>query len=108
VSADNLNVIKNSLYKVTSASYGTAYSAFQGLEIPVAGKTGTAESGQEDPHAWFAAYAPADAPEIAVVAMVENSGEGASFAAPLVRKVVEAYFGVQPDPTPTAEPTPEP
>ena len=108
VSADNLSVIKNSLYRVTSASYGTAYGAFQGLEIPVAGKTGTAESGQEDPHAWFAAYAPADAPEIAVVAMVEHSGEGSSFAAPLVRKVVEVYFGVQPDPTPTAEPTPEP
>ena len=108
VSADNLNVIKNSLYGVTSSSYGTAYSAFQGLEIPVAGKTGTAESGQEEPHAWFAAYAPADAPEIAVVAMVEHSGEGSSFAAPLVRKVVEAYFGVQPDPTPTAEPTPQP
>ena len=108
VSAENLSVIKDSLYKVTSNSYGTAYGAFRGLEVPVAGKTGTAESGQEEPHAWFAAYAPADAPEIAVVAIVEHSGEGSSFAAPLVRKVVEAYYGVQPEPTPTTEPTPQP
>jgi penicillin-binding protein 2 len=108
VSAGNLGVIKNSLYRVTSASHGTAYRAFDGLEIAVAGKTGTAESGQEEPHAWFAAYAPAEAPEIAVVAIVEHSGEGSSFAAPLVRKVVEAYFGVQPEPTPTVEPTAQP
>ena len=108
VSADNLSVIRNSLYRVTSASDGTAYRAFEGLEITVAGKTGTAESGQEEPHAWFAAYAPAEAPEIAVVAIVEHSGEGSTYAAPLVRKVVEAYFGVQPEPTPTAEPTAQP
>ena len=49
-----------------------------------------------------------DAPEIAVVAMVEHSGEGSTYAAPLVRKVVEAYFGVQPETTPTAEPTTAP
>jgi len=108
VSAENLRVIQDSLYKVTSESYGTAYTAFQGLEIPVAGKTGTAESGQENPHAWFAAYAPAQIPEIAIVAVVEHTGEGSSFAAPLVRKVVEAYFGVQLEPTPTVEPTPSP
>jgi penicillin-binding protein 2 len=108
VSTENLNVIKDSLYRVTSASNGTAYRAFEGLEITVAGKTGTAESGQENPHAWFAAYAPAEAPEISVVAIVEYSGEGSSFAAPLVRKVVEAYFGVQPEPTPTVEPTAQP
>jgi penicillin-binding protein 2 len=108
VSPEHLSVIQESLYKVTSASYGTAYSAFLGLEVPVAGKTGTAESGQELPHAWFAAYAPADAPEIAVVAMIEHSGEGSTYAAPLVRKVVEAYFGVQPETTPTAEPTTAP
>ena len=108
VGAENLRVINNSLYKVTSASHGTAYRAFEGLEVPVAGKTGTAESGRENPHAWFAAYAPAQAPEIAVVAIVEHSGEGSTFAAPLVRRVVEAYFGVQVEPTPTVEPTPLP
>jgi penicillin-binding protein 2 len=92
VTPQNLKVIQNSLYKVTSAAYGTAYEPFKGLEIPVAGKTGTAESGREKPHAWFAGYVPADDPEIAIAVIVEHSGEGARYAAPLFRGVVEAYF----------------
>ena len=105
LTADNLAVIQDSLYKVTSASYGTAYQPFEGLSLAVAGKTGTAESGQQDPHAWFAGYAPADDPEIAIVVIVEHSGEGSAYAAPLFRKVVEAYFHIEPPPTPTPEPT---
>ncbi|MFC2015689.1 penicillin-binding transpeptidase domain-containing protein [Chloroflexota bacterium] len=92
VTAENLAVIQNSLHKVTSAAYGTAYEPFKGLEIAVAGKTGTAESGRENPHAWFAGYVPADNPEIAIAVIVEHSGEGSKFAAPLFRRVVEAYF----------------
>jgi penicillin-binding protein 2 len=108
VSAANLAVIQDSLHNVTASPSGTAYRAFEGLTVPVAGKTGTAESGQQDPHAWFAAYAPADNPEIAVVAIVENSGEGGVFAAPLVRQVVETYYGIEaaPEITSTATITP--
>jgi penicillin-binding protein 2 len=105
VSADNLAVIQDSLYNVTAASYGTAYQAFEGLSLPVAGKTGTAESGQENPHAWFAGYAPAKDPEIAIAVIVEHSGEGSVYAAPLFRKVVEAYFHIEPPATPTPAPT---
>jgi penicillin-binding protein 2 len=108
VSASNLAVIQDSLHKVTSASYGTAFAAFEGLEVSVAGKTGTAESGQQKPHAWFAGYAPADNAEIAIAVVVEHSGEGAVYAAPLFRKVVEAYFDIQPEPTPAPTTTPEP
>jgi len=106
ISADNLAVIQDSLAKVTSAEYGTAYLPFKGLSVSVAGKTGTAESGQALPHAWFVGYAPADDPQIAIAVVVENSGEGASYAAPLFRQVVEAFFGivVEPTPTPTAQP----
>jgi penicillin-binding protein 2 len=107
VSAETLNVIQESLYRVTSAPEGTAYQAFKGLDLAVAGKTGTAESGQEDPHAWFAGYAPADDPEIAIAVVVEHSGEGASYAAPLFRAVVEAYFKIEPTPTPAPTPTTE-
>jgi penicillin-binding protein 2 len=101
VSADNLAVIQDSLYKVTSAADGTAYQAFEGLSVSAAGKTGTAESGQRNPHAWFAGYAPAEDPEIAIAVIVENAGEGATYAAPLFRKVIETYFDIQPAPTPT-------
>jgi len=104
INADNLAVIRDSLTKVAMSEYGTAYAAFKGLSIQVAGKTGTAESGQELPHAWFAGYAPADDPQIAIAVVVEHSGEGARYAAPLFRKVVEAYFGLEAQPTPTPNP----
>jgi penicillin-binding protein 2 len=104
VSANTLGVIQAALHEVTANPAGTAYRAFEGLELPVAGKTGTAESGQEKPHAWFAGYAPADNPEIAIAVLVEHSGEGSTFAAPLLRKVVETYFGI----ATAEEATPEP
>ncbi|HSR31090.1 MAG TPA: penicillin-binding transpeptidase domain-containing protein, partial [Anaerolineae bacterium] len=108
VSDENLAVIQASLHDVTSVSHGTAFRAFEGLDVSVAGKTGTAESGQQDPHAWFAGYAPAENPEIAIAVVVEHSGEGSVFAAPLFRKVLEAYFGISPDPAMTPTPTPGP
>jgi penicillin-binding protein 2 len=95
VSAENLATIQNSLYRVTSTSHGTAYEAFVGFGLPVAGKTGTAESGRGEPHAWFAGYAPAQAPEIAIAVVVENAGAGNEHAAPLFRQVVEAYFDTE-------------
>jgi penicillin-binding protein 2 len=117
VSPENLLSIQEALYGVTTSPIGTAPHRFAGLSIPVAGKTGTAEVGGPDtaPHSWFASYAPANAPEIAMVVIVENAGEGASVAAPLTRQVVEAYYGlplsklpsvaeegyVPPTPTPT-------
>jgi penicillin-binding protein 2 len=101
LSAENLEVIQDSLHEVTSAAYGTAFQPFEGLSLTVAGKTGTAESGQRNPHAWFAGYAPAQDPEIAIAVIVEYSGEGAVHAAPLFRQVVEAYFEIEPIPTPT-------
>lgn len=60
---------------------------------PVAGKTGTAEDQPRQSHAWFGGYAPADKPEIVVVAFAENSGGGGGkVAAPMVRSVMEQYF----------------
>jgi penicillin-binding protein 2 len=71
---------------------GTATGAFRGLAVPTAGKTGSAESDGPRLHAWFAGYAPADAPEIVAVALVERGGGGGQTAAPLVRGLLEAYF----------------
>ncbi len=98
VSDENLAIIQDSLHKVTSASHGTAYKAFQGFGMTAAGKTGTAESGRENPHAWFAGYVPADDPELAIAVIVEHSGEGGVHAAPLFRQVAEAYFDLQTTP----------
>jgi penicillin-binding protein 2 len=96
ISPQNLLSIQEALYGVTTNPIGTAPHRFSGLSIPVAGKTGTAEVGGPDtePHSWFASYAPADDPEIAIAIIVENAGEGSSVAAPLTRQVVEAYYGL--------------
>lgn len=97
ISPDHLRALQEGLLGVTAdTTIGTASHRFAGLDIPVAGKTGTAEAGRRDaePHSWFAAYAPADDPEIALVVVAENAGEGSTVAAPLARQVVEAYFGV--------------
>lgn len=67
----------------------------------VAGKSGTAQAaGDAKPFAWFTAYAPADDPEIVVTAVLENMGEGSSYAAPLVRQIIESYYGLPISATP--------
>lgn len=100
IGPENLAAIQKSLYRAASAANGTAYNAFKGAAIQVAGKTGTAESGQEQPHAWFAGYAPAQSPEIAIAVLLEHAGMGGEEAAPLFRQVAETYFGLGPKPEP--------
>jgi penicillin-binding protein 2 len=92
VSPELLTVIRRGLEGVVSGARGTAREAFEGATFTAAGKTGTAETGQEEPHAWFAGYAPAESPQIAVAVLLEHAGEGSKEAAPVFRQVVEAYF----------------
>jgi len=99
---EHLQAIRQGLLGATTDPRGTATHVFQGLGISVAGKTGTAQvdSGEAEPHAWFAGYAPAEDPQIAVVVVVEHGGEGSKAAAPLFRQVIETYFGLTTTPTP--------
>jgi penicillin-binding protein 2 len=66
-------------------------------DIEVAGKTGSAEAPPtgSKTHAWFACYAPADHPRIAICAFVEHGGHGGSTAAPLAKAVLERYFNLE-------------
>jgi penicillin-binding protein 2 len=77
---------------------GTAYDAFRGLFVNVAGKTGTAQVVGKGPTSLFASYFPAENPQYAVVAVVEQGGHGAETAAPIVRQVIEAMNGITPTP----------
>jgi penicillin-binding protein 2 len=90
----HLDYLVTSLEAVTTYSYGTATAAFSGFGIPVAGKSGTAETGGPDPHAVFPAFAPATDPRIVVATLLArvHLGTGGSDAAPLVRRVMAAYF----------------
>ncbi|GAB4250638.1 MAG: penicillin-binding protein 2 [Thermoleophilia bacterium] len=95
VDAEDLAAVRRGLEYVTSKPGGTAYAAFKGFPVRVVGKTGTAEKKPEDDYAWFMGYAPAEQPEILVVALIEEGGHGSSVAAPVVRRVMETYFGLE-------------
>jgi penicillin-binding protein 2 len=86
---------------------GTASRAAAGAEYSIAGKTGTAQvfsiaqnarydesaiSERLRDHAWFIAFAPVEAPRIAVVVLVENGRSGSGTAAPIARSVMDAYL----------------
>jgi penicillin-binding protein 2 len=86
---------------------GTAYAVGVGSKYKIAGKTGTAQviaikqnekyhvkdvAERNRDHAWFIAYAPAEDPKIAISVLVENGGFGATAAAPIARKVLDAYL----------------
>ena len=95
---DYVNVVREGMKSVTSGESGTAYVRFKDFNIKVGGKTGSAEAGKDANgndivNAWFAAFAPYDDPEIAVVVMVENGGHG-NYTAEAVRNIMAEYFGM--------------
>jgi penicillin-binding protein 2 len=97
LSRENLAIIQEAMRGVVSSAKprGTAVHRFSGMTINVAGKTGTAESGSGDPHAWFVGYSAEgrqDKPDIAVAVIVENVGEGSDYAAPIFRRIISQYF----------------
>jgi len=61
-------------------------------EVRVAGKTGTAQNPHGKDHAIFVAFAPVEAPEVAVAVVIETIGHGGEFAAPVAGKILGAYF----------------
>jgi len=72
---------------------GTGRAAMQGIDLPVAGKTGTAQLDAGEPHAWFIGYAPAgpaplDQHRIAFAVLVEHGGYGGSMAAPIAHDIL--------------------
>jgi penicillin-binding protein 2 len=91
-----LDIIKEAMIDVAKDPLGTAYFRLRGLSIPVAGKTGTAESGSGLPHAWFAGYTMASEntgkEDIAIAVILENEGEGSDYAAPVFKRIVETYY----------------
>ena len=72
-------------------------SVLQSDDYTVAGKTGTAENEKEDAHSWFVGYSNVDDPDLVVCVIAENTGAGSRYAAPIARKVFDAYYENQLD-----------
>jgi penicillin-binding protein 2 len=122
ISEDFHHVVVEGMWGVVNNG-GTA-AAIRMAGFDIAGKTGTAQVvglgkdvGKNKDHSWFVSYAPAYKPEIALVALIENSGFGGQHAAPAVRHVYDVYYkktrnteppgSVPVAKTPKAEPKPE-
>ena len=110
--ADHVRVVQEGMEM--TVSIGTSASVFRGSDYRSAGKTGTAQVVNRSTvainpkslplwkrhRALYIGYAPAENPTIAVAVMVEGGGYGASTAAPIARKVFDAYLlGKMPDGT---------
>ncbi|RDX35329.1 penicillin-binding protein 2 [Kangiella sp. HD9-110m-PIT-SAG06] len=102
-----LDLVKDSMKRVTEPPRGTARSAFGDAEYVAAGKTGTAQVksiAQDEEYdatkiaekfhdnALFIGYAPFEQPKIALAVMMENAGGGGSNAAPLARDIMDYYL----------------
>ena len=81
--------IRQGLYDAANNPSGTSFPVFGGFPIKVAGKTGTAGAARSS---WYASWAPYNHPKLVVVAKVEHGGFGAQAAAPIAKKIYEAYF----------------
>ncbi|MGI9016699.1 MAG: penicillin-binding protein 2 [Euzebya sp.] len=97
VSADDLAFIEQGLAMVTSDERGTAYRVFEDFNVPIAGKTGTAENKPRQPFAWFGGYnlEPINSETYVVVAFVEEGGGGSAIAAPIVEQIFGALSDQQ-------------
>ena len=96
-----LTAIRDGLLEATHSGLGTSSSTFGNYAIPIAGKTGTAETHADDGSgyvhktntSWWCGFGPFNGPRLVVCAVIENGGYGGAVAAPSALKVFEQFFG---------------
>ncbi len=109
INPETMQVVKQGLWEAVNTKGGTA----RGIRLkkyPISGKTGTAqlvalkepEPGKKEDeeeiaeehkdHAWFVAFAPSEAPQIAVAVIVEHGEHGSTAAAPVAKEIIKAYL----------------
>ncbi len=106
VTQRTLALVRQGLWEVVNGESGTARVSHL-ADIAISGKTGTSQvisrktddtRSEEEmpphlrPHAWFVAYAPSEAPKIAVAVVVENGEHGSGAAAPIAREMIKAFL----------------
>jgi len=87
---NHMTALRDAFAAVVNEPGGTGYRHARLPEVRIAGKTGTAQAGAGDDHAWFVGFAPADRPRVAFSVIVEHGGHGGETAGPIVRAIVEA------------------
>ncbi|MCL2461056.1 MAG: penicillin-binding transpeptidase domain-containing protein, partial [Defluviitaleaceae bacterium] len=91
------DAIYQGMYDVIHGTSGTGYNTFKGLDIEVAGKTGTAQqiTGRND-HSSFGGFAPYDDPQIAVYVMIPfgDTKANPAVSSQIARDMIAYYFGV--------------
>jgi penicillin-binding protein 2 len=90
----DVDAIRTGLYEAAHAADGTSTAIFGSFPVPVAGKTGTAQTPFGSDHSWYASWAPAGAPRVVVVVLIEHGGFGVEAAAPAAREIYSAFFHV--------------
>ena len=110
LSAPHLELVRKGLWEVVNGDKGTARGS-RLADIEISGKTGTSQviSRKKNdtrseaerpahlrPHAWFVAYAPSVAPEIAVAVLVEHGEHGSSAAAPIAAELIKTFLRTGP------------
>ena len=88
IAAGDLSAVKAGMDAVVNSETGTGRLA-RPSKVRAAGKTGTAQSGQDRTHAWFVGYAPSDQPKVAVVVFLENGGRGGVAAASMAKVIFD-------------------
>jgi penicillin-binding protein 2 len=84
-----LQIVRQGLERVVADPNGTAHDTVFLDSVAIAGKTGTAETGDDRPsHAWFAGYSPAASPKLAFVVVLEHGGDAATAAGPVAKRLV--------------------
>lgn len=96
---ETLQAVREGLVAAVEEPYGTGYRTARLTGVRAGGKTGTAETAAGRPdHAWFAGFAPADAPEYVVVVVLEHGGSGSHAAGPVAREVFRHLCGPRAEP----------
>jgi len=108
VPAEAVDIWKRGMWLVNNVKGGTAFDHGVSQVTTVMGKTGTAEVKKHHKdaddkerdkwnpnasHAWFAGWAPAEDPELAIIVLVEHGGAGGTNAWPIAQRILDGYFG---------------
>lgn len=90
VTDENFDLVRDGMRQACEKG-GTGWPFFE-AKYKVGCKTGTAEKGLGNPHAWFTAFAPYDNPQVAITVIIEDGGEGSSVAGPVAKEILDFYF----------------